>query len=84
MNFDLELCNIKTKIELHIYVCQKLQFPKYYGKNLNALYDCLTERADIKRITFYNFTELQLCLGGYADSFLKVFQDAGIDVIINS
>lgn len=29
--------------EGHDYLMQALDFPDYYGKNLDALYDCLTE-----------------------------------------
>lgn len=27
----------------HEYLKEKLRFPDYYGKNLDALYDCLTD-----------------------------------------
>lgn len=27
----------------HDYIAEVLNFPDYYGKNLDALYDCLTE-----------------------------------------
>lgn len=27
----------------HDYLAEALDFPDYYGKNLDALYDCLTE-----------------------------------------
>lgn len=33
---------------VHDYLMDKLGFPKYYGKNLDALYDCLTELDDIE------------------------------------
>ena len=28
---------------VHDYLIDKLDFPKYYGKNFDALYDCLTD-----------------------------------------
>ena len=33
---------IYTFEELHLYLQQVLQFPSYYGCNLNALWDCAT------------------------------------------
>ena len=31
------------KGEVHSYLAQMLDFPDYYGKNLDALFDCLCE-----------------------------------------
>ncbi len=39
----LNLTNINSKQELHEYLEKELGFPYYYGKNLDALYDCLTD-----------------------------------------
>ena len=33
---------------VHDYLKEQLQFPEYYGKNLDALYDCLTDLDDIE------------------------------------
>lgn len=33
---------------VHDYLKEQLQFPEYYGKNLDALYDCLTDLNDIE------------------------------------
>lgn len=39
------------KEEGHDYLMKALGFPDYYGKNLDALYDCLTEmECDIELI----------------------------------
>ena len=42
----LEFTNIETMRALHIYLQYKLDLPAYYGKNLDALYDCLTDLAE--------------------------------------
>ncbi len=32
-----------TRREIHEYIAGKMSFPAYYGHNLDALYDCLTD-----------------------------------------
>lgn len=32
-----------TRREIHEYIAEKMAFPEYYGHNLDALYDCLTD-----------------------------------------
>ena len=39
----MELDGKLIKKEGHDYLMKALNFPDYYGKNLDALYDCLTE-----------------------------------------
>ena len=34
--------------KVHDYLKESLDFPEYYGKNLDALYDCLTDLADVE------------------------------------
>lgn len=38
--------------DLHAFVAKKLGFPDYYGANLSALADCLSEMGEPARITF--------------------------------
>ena len=38
--------NLQNRKQAHEYLAQMLDFPGYYGKNLDALFDCLTELSD--------------------------------------
>ena len=61
-------CTNLTPAELHREIAQKLSFPHWYGKNLDALYDCLTE------------TEAEVCLVGCAEEhFCQTFLEAAED-----
>lgn len=74
----LDLNLIKTRDQLHDYLALTMEFPDYYGRNLDALYDMLT---DITEDT---------CIGVFCDDkddslavqrsrVKKVFQDAEQD-----
>ena len=39
------MCQEKTA---HEYLQEMLELPEYYGKNLDALYDCLTSLSDVE------------------------------------
>ena len=34
--------------KVHDYLKEVLEFPEYYGKNFDALFDCLTDLADVE------------------------------------
>ena len=39
----LDCDKLHQKEQAHKYLAEALDFPDYYGKNLDALFDCLTE-----------------------------------------
>ena len=80
MEIKLDFSNIKDKTELHIYLKRELQLPDYYGNNMDALHDCLSEQGNNLCITVVHFDVLKQALGDYADILLQVFLDSGIDV----
>lgn len=55
----------------HSYLAEELDFPEYYGRNLDALYDCLTDLRDIKIKIEVNGNE-----NAYLIHILQVFEDA--------
>ena len=41
----------QDRLEIQEYLQECFQFPEYYGKNLDALYDCLTEICEDVEVT---------------------------------
>lgn len=71
---------IKDKAALHAALAEQLAFPAWYGKNLDALYDLLTERAEPVKIEIDKSNELSDTLGDYYLKFLRALRDAGAAV----
>ncbi len=67
--------NIKKQSEFHEIIAERLDFPDYYGKNLDALYDVLCELPPVtlvlKRVKKFNKH-----LGGRAALILAVLGEA--------
>lgn len=47
-------CAAHSPARLHQALAQKLDFPDWYGNNLDALYDCLTDLEEQTRLTLLN------------------------------
>lgn len=60
----------------HDHLQKQLQFPSHYGKNLDALYDLLTERSEPTEIVVSEWAELEVQLGGYAAALMDTLYDA--------
>lgn len=56
------------------YLEKTLEFPKYYGKNLDALFDCLTEKGECS-IQFKGAEEFYRS-NAYGAKVLRVMRDA--------
>lgn len=70
---------ITDKLELHAYMKEQCRFPDYYGNNLDALYDVLTERSEPLEIKVEYAEELKEILCGYGEAFLETLQDAAAE-----
>lgn len=62
--------------QLHKEIARQLQLPEYYGENLDALWDILTEWSQPLQIIVEKSDVLTRQLGGYGEMVLQLFQEA--------
>ncbi len=70
---------IRSREELHDALARQLSFPDYYGRNLDALYDCLTELLEPTETVVRHADALFAHLGMYAEILRSVLRDAAED-----
>ncbi len=66
---------IPDRAALHAALAQELSFPPYYGNNLDALCDLLTESAEPIRIVLIGKEAFEENLGVYFTRFLRMLED---------
>lgn len=54
MQYVLDGSQMTTREDAHEHIAQRLKFPDYYGKNLDALYDCITDIPDAEIIIVFS------------------------------
>ena len=73
-NIVLDAYILNNREHVHEYLQEKFEFPKYYGRNLDALFDCLTDLSE---------TEVIIKLDGVSEEgfrdIIEVFQDASAE-----
>lgn len=72
----LNLTPFEEKISLHSYLKETLDFPFYYGANLDALHDELTSQTEATRITVQYPAHPLGKMVDYLPRLLRVFRDA--------
>ena len=68
--------SMTTRERAHEHLKERLRLPAWYGKNLDALHDCLGEINEPTRITLRFSPALEQTLGEYGLSILRVLQQA--------
>ena len=74
MTIILDASRMQTRSTAHPYLKEMLSFPDYYGANLDALYDCLTELGETE-VFFINEDRA----GDFYKKIRRVFRDAARD-----
>lgn len=72
----LALSEMQSVPQLHQYLRRQLELPAYYGGNLDALYDCLTEVCEPVILKIPHELAAAPDLGGYGAKLLLVMQEA--------
>ena len=65
-----------SKSEAHKYIKEMLNFPNYYGENLDALWDILSTKSKMISIFILHEENLYENLGDYGRQLMEVFKDA--------
>lgn len=81
MDVIIEGKDIKTPEDLHDALSAGLAFPEYYGRNLDALWDCLTGWLTTPvTIIWKDYAASREALGDYAQRAVDLIRDATQEV----
>ena len=72
----LDIEKMRSLPMLHKYLHTALALPEYYGANLDALHDCLTEMCEPTELVVPKQVAEEAYLGWYGQQFLQMLQDA--------
>ena len=75
----LDIEKMRSLPMLHKYLHTALALPEYYGANLDALYDCLTEIAESTELVVPKQVADEVYLGWYGQQFLQMLEDAAAE-----
>ena len=77
MDIIIDCAGIDSREALHHTLAEALSFPEWYGNNLDALYDCLTEVTGKVRLLDWETAETRL--GSYGTKAKKVIVSAAVE-----
>ena len=64
------------RVTAHTHLAERLELPTYYGRNLDALYDVLTEIGEETEIILTDPAAVAEQLGKYGEALLATLQEA--------
>lgn len=72
----LDTAAVSSMGELHSLLKEALSFPAWYGNNLDALFDCLTDLGEETALTLCGSEPLARTLGPRWNAFTATLSDA--------
>lgn len=72
MEYIIDCAALATPKEFHAALKQALNLPEWYGGNLDAMHDCLTEIGVPTKLILDNFSQLRSALGEFAGKVMFV------------
>lgn len=72
MEYHIDCAELQTRAELHNALAQLPCFPQWYGRNLDALYDVLTDIAEETQLHFHHWE----ATADFSRGFYRTFLDA--------
>ena len=74
--YIIDLSGVSTEEDVQERLSESLPLPDYYGGNLDALYDVLTEYGDGWHVIVMNTDDVDDDVRQYIDDMLEVFEEA--------
>ncbi len=79
MRFVLDGGSVGSRETLHQTLAAGLQLPDWYGGNLDALHDCLTDITEPTELVIRNGDALKTALGHYTTALEQVLTDCAAE-----
>ena len=76
MTYEIDLSGVYNPDDLHEVIGEALPLPEYYGGNLDALHDVLTDFFEETEITFRNVFEVSVMMPKYIVALKRMCGDA--------
>ncbi len=80
MTYEIDLTGVHTPAEFQSRIREVLPVPAWYGNNLDALHDILTERKDWT-VRFYHAEGLQEERPRYASALGRLCRECGAEIV---
>ena len=75
MNYEIDLAGVYNPDDLHEVIAKVLPLPEYYGGNLDALHDVLTDIPEETHISFVNSYEAEVMMPKYMAGLKRMCRD---------